>query len=130
MLDGDSTTGGWSNAYVKAATTQFTSISAARPADGVSLSWAPAREVDGLTAWFTVDAAHSLPATVAVSYWDGRGWRPAGGVGIQWATGSNQPTSITFDGVSTSRLRLDLTSGHPEAPDGFIELAELSVPAS
>jgi beta-galactosidase len=130
MVDGVTTSGGWSNAYDKAATRLLPPISAARPADQVSLSWASARPVDGLTAWFTVDARHSLPASVAVRYWDGQDWRPASGTQIVWAVGSNQPTRITFEAVPTTRLRLDLVSAHPEAPDGFVEIAELSLGAT
>jgi beta-galactosidase len=62
-----------------------------------------------------------------VSYWDGHGWQPATGASVTWAAGSNQPTSITFDTITTTRLRLDLTSSHPEAPDGFVEVAELAL---
>ena len=35
---------------------------------------------------------------------------------------------ITFDPVSTTRLRLDLTSAHPKAGNGFLAISELEVP--
>jgi beta-galactosidase len=63
-----------------------------------------------------------------VRYWNGHDWRPATGTRVAWATGSNQPTRITFDPVRTARLRLELTSSHPEAPDGFLAITELSLP--
>jgi beta-galactosidase len=44
------------------------------------------------------------------------------------ATASGQPTVVTFDPVSTTRLRLDLTSAHPKAGDGFLAISELEVP--
>jgi beta-galactosidase len=35
---------------------------------------------------------------------------------------------VSFDPVSTTRLRLDLTSAHPKAGDGFLAISELEVP--
>ncbi|MEN3310082.1 MAG: beta-galactosidase [Micromonosporaceae bacterium] len=130
MVDGVTDSGGWSNAYTKSATALLPSIGAARARDWVSLSWPAARSVAGITAWFTTDAGHSRPASVQVSYWDGQRWRAATGTSVAWAAGSNQPTSVTFDAVATTSLRLDLTSGHPEAPDGFLEIAELAPAAT
>jgi beta-galactosidase len=127
MVDGVSTSGGWSNAYTKDATALLPRISAARPADWVSVSWTPPRRVTEVTAWFTVDARHSLPAALTVSYWDGHGWRPATGTQVTWAAGSNEPTHITFAAVPTTRLRLDLASSHPQAPNGSVGIAELAV---
>jgi beta-galactosidase len=127
MVDGITASGGWSDAYTKTATPLLPRISAARPADWVSLAWTPSRRVTGVTAWFTVDTQDSLPASVSVLDWGDHGWQPATGVHVAWAAGSNQPTSITFDGVSTTRLRLVLTSSHPESPNGFLKIAELAV---
>jgi beta-galactosidase len=126
MVDGDTSSGGWSNAYVQQATALLPEISAARPADWVALSWEGPRSVSGVNAWFTVDARHFLPASVMVQYWDGRSWRAATGTHVTWATGSNEPTRIAFDAVRTTRLRLDLTSSHPEAANGFMEILELT----
>jgi beta-galactosidase len=127
MVDGITASGGWSDAYTKTATPLLPRISAARPADWVSLAWTPSRRVTGVTAWFTVDTQDSLPASVSVLDWGDHGWQPATGVQVAWAAGSNQPTSITFDGVSTTRLRLVLTSSHAESPNGFVKIAELAV---
>ena len=46
------------------------------------------------------------------------------------ASASGEPTEITFDPVSTTRLRLDLTSAHPKAGNGFIAISALEVPAA
>ena len=51
-----------------------------------------------------------------------------GNAHVEPATASGEPTVITFDPVSTTRLRLDLTSAHPKAPDGFVAISELEVP--
>ena len=127
LVDGVTSVGGWSNAYVKGATTTLPSVSAARPADWVSLNWPDTRRVTGLTAWFTVNARHMLPASFTVSAWDGKAWQPVTGTTVSWATDSNQPTTITFDQVATTALRLDLASGHPDASDGCLGLAELAI---
>ena len=49
---------------------------------------------------------------------------------VQLATASGEPTEISFDPVSTTRLRLDLTSAHPKAGDGFIAISTLEVPGA
>jgi len=49
-----------------------------------------------------------------LSYWDGRRFVPVRNLAIDWATGSNQPTMLTFGPVRSSQLRLDMTSAAPE----------------
>ena len=126
LVDGHTATGMWSNTYVKGATGLLPQISAARRTDWASLRWSPARELSGVTASFVVDAQRALPATVTVSTFDGQRWRPATGVRITWATGTNQPTRITFDPVTATALRLDLASSRPQMPSGFIGITELT----
>jgi beta-galactosidase len=46
---------------------------------------------------------------------------------VTWAAGTRRPTTVTFDPVATTRLRLVLTSSRPERPDGFLGIAELAV---
>lgn len=67
------------------------------------------------------------PATISVSYWNGTAFVPVGDPRIEWATGSGQPTRVTFTPVSTNRLRLDLTSRAPRTAKGFLGIAEMSV---
>ena len=47
---------------------------------------------------------------------------------VALATASGRPTVVTFEPVTTTRLRLDLTSAHPKAGDGFLAVRELEVP--
>ena len=47
-----------------------------------------------------------------------------GAVPATWADGGI-PTTITFDPVTTTRIRLDLTSAFPKAPNGFLQISEL-----
>jgi beta-galactosidase len=41
------------------------------------------------------------------------------------ATESEQPTTITFDKVSTTIVRLVFASAAPRTPDGFVQISEL-----
>ncbi|MFF3656806.1 glycoside hydrolase family 2 TIM barrel-domain containing protein [Streptomyces olivochromogenes] len=127
MLDGDAATG-WSNAFYKSATALLPAFSGARPEDWVSVAWARPRAVDRVEVSFTVDASHALPASVEVAVWDGRRYVPVKGTAVDWATASDAPTVITFDGVRGSRLRLLMASGHPGAVEGGLRISRLEVP--
>jgi beta-galactosidase len=83
--------------------------------------------VSQATAFFTLDTARALPATIDVSYWNGQAFVPVSHPVITWATASNQPTTITFDPVESTRIRLDLTSRSPNTANGFIQIAELQI---
>jgi beta-galactosidase len=124
MLDGDLGTG-WSNFYVADATALLPEISRAHAREWVSVSTPAPQRRDRLTAYFTVDAHHALPARIEVRSWDGRRYVPVRGLRVDRATGSNEPTTITFDPVETAKLRLDLTSAAPGTDRGFIRIAEL-----
>jgi beta-galactosidase len=121
MLDGDVTTA-WSNFYVAEATALLPDISLAHEREWVSLRWPEARSVDRVSASFVVDEAHALPAAIEASAWDGSRWVPVTGLQVE----PGAPTTITFDRVSTTMLRLDLTSAAPRTGRGFLAIAELS----
>ncbi|MGO1056294.1 glycoside hydrolase family 2 TIM barrel-domain containing protein [Crossiella sp. CA198] len=125
MLDGDPATA-WSNHYRKRATALLPEVSRAHPVAWVSVSGLDSGPVGSVAASFTTDVAHALPASIAVSYWDGRAFVPVRDAKISWATGSGQPTRITFGPVRTSRIRLDLTSRAPGTAHGFLRIAELT----
>jgi beta-galactosidase len=124
MLDGNTTSGGWSNYYNKPATALLHPVSRSHAAEWVSVSVGQG-SISSIEAYFTTDTARALPATIQVSSWDGRRFVPARGTRIEWATASNQPTRITFDPVRTSRIRLDMTSRSPGTATGFLQIAEL-----
>jgi beta-galactosidase len=125
MLDGNLSTG-WSNYYDKSATANLPPVSVSNPADWVSLTWRQPQRLAGISASFTTSAVLARPAKLAVSYWDGHRFAPVGNPAIGWATASNQPTTVTFDPVSTTALRLDMTSAAPATGVGFLQIAELS----
>ena len=128
MLDGDLATG-WSNFYNKSATALLPAISRAHAAEWVSAAvpgGGPA-SVGRLRAFFTIDARNAMPAQIAADYWDGKAFVPVRNLQVDKATASNQPTTITFDPVRTTKIRLDLTSPAPGTSTGFLRLAELNV---
>ncbi|MEW2398817.1 glycoside hydrolase family 2 TIM barrel-domain containing protein [Streptomyces sp. NPDC046862] len=129
MLDGDPSTG-WSNAFSKAATALLPAFNGARAEDWVSVDWGRPRTVDRVEVSFTVGAAHTLPASVEVSVWDGRRYVPVEGVKTEWATESDASTVITFDAVRGTRLRLLMTSAHPGDAKGAVRISRLEVPAT
>jgi beta-galactosidase len=92
----------------------------AHPTEWVSLTWPAARTIGSVRAYFTTDAH--------VSYLDGDRWVPVGGQQVDWATASNQPTTISFDPVTSTSVRLKLISPHPNESNGFFQIAELEVP--
>jgi beta-galactosidase len=126
MLDGDPATG-WSNAFSKSATALLPAFSGARAADWISVAWAAPRSIGSVTVAFTVDATHSLPATVTVSHWDGDRFVPARDQAVSWASASGGPTVITFARLHTDRIRLDLTSARPGSADGAQRITALTV---
>jgi beta-galactosidase len=130
MLDGNKASGGWSNFYEKAATALLPAVSSANASDWVSLEWPQARSLDSVTAWFTTGPKRVLPASLVVSFWDGKGYVPVSNPSITWASASNQPTVISFDPVQTTELRLEMTSPAPGSATGFLQISELEVPVS
>jgi beta-galactosidase len=100
----------------------------ARAGDWVSVSWPRAQKFSELRPYFTVDANNQLPATVRVSYWNGLRWVPVHGQRVSYAAGSDQPSSITFDPVTTTQVKLEMTSRSPGSPTtGNLTIAELEV---
>ncbi|MFC8143359.1 glycoside hydrolase family 2 TIM barrel-domain containing protein [Streptomyces paradoxus] len=124
MLDGDPATG-WSNGFFKQATPLLPAFDGARAEDWVSVDHGRTRGFDRVDVFFTVDAAHSLPAAIEVAVWDGRGWQAVRDTEIGWATASDAPTAITFKSVRGSRIRLTLTSRHPDEARGAMRISRL-----
>src|SRR5579875_2921585 len=124
MLDGNLGTA-WSNYYDKSATANVKAVSVSHAADWVSLSWAEPQQVGEITAFFTTGGPLALPASITVSYWNGRALVPVRDLKIAWATASNQATTLTFDPVRTGSVRLTMTSPSPGTAAGFLQIAEL-----
>ncbi len=131
MLDGNTASGGWSNRYSKAATQTLPQITNSHPEDWVSVSWPEAQRFKQLNVYFTLDANDQLPATVRVSYWNGLSWVPVTGQQITFASASDQPSTIAFDPVSTTKVKIDMTSRSPNDPvTGNLTISEIEIPGS
>jgi beta-galactosidase len=126
MLDGNPSTF-WSNRYTKVQTQTLNAVTNARRADWVSLTWAPAKQVGQLQANFITDANDELPASVTVYYRDANDdWVPVTDQHVTFAGASNTPSTITFDPVTTTALKLDMTSAAPYDPTtGNLAISEL-----
>jgi hypothetical protein len=127
MLDGMTTTGGWSNGFARGANLNLPAVSRAHASDWVSVTWFQPQHFSKLVAHFTTSTTRSLPASVAVSYWNGTDWVPVSNAAVTWATASNEPSTITFDPVVASKVRLDMVSQFPGASNGHVQIAELQV---
>jgi beta-galactosidase len=125
MLDGNPGTS-WSNFYVKAATANLPAVSVSHASEWVSLRWTRPQTIGTLNATFVTSSTLSLPAAVAVTYWNGTTFVQAGDQQVTLATASGQPSVITFDPVTTTQVRLELTSPAPGTSTGFFAVAELS----
>jgi beta-galactosidase len=129
MLDGNMSTA-WSNYYHKVATANVKAISVSHPSDWVSVSWPEPQRFAEIQAFFTTGGPLALPASITVSYWDGRAFVPARNVHVALATASNQATTVTFDPVTSREVRLTMTSPAPGTATGFLQIAELQVVTS
>ena len=130
MLDGNPATY-WSNRYSKVATQTLNTVTNARPGDWVSVIWTPptlpAKRVDTLRPSFITDANDELPASVTVYYRNASGdWVPVTGQQVTFAGASNTPSTIIFDPVTTTGLKLEMTSAAPYDPTtGNLAISEL-----
>ena len=87
MLDGTTTTGGWSSFYNKSATALLNAVSLAHASEWVSVSWPAYQTVGTLRPYFTLDAQRQLPAAYKVTYWDGSAFVPVKDLSVTEATG-------------------------------------------
>ncbi|MDX6393127.1 MAG: beta-galactosidase [Streptosporangiaceae bacterium] len=126
MLDGDLTTG-WSNYYNKSGTANLHAVSVSHASEWVSVGWPAPQAFNSVQASFTISATLARPASIAVSFWDGHDFTPVKNLAIDWATASNQPTTLTFDPVHSAQVRLDMTSPAPGTAAGFLQIVELHV---
>jgi beta-galactosidase len=131
MLDGNTTSGGWSDRYSKGATQTLPEITNSHPEDWVSVGWPNAQRFTQCNVYFTLDANSQLPATVRVSYWNGLSWVPVTGQQVTFASASDQPSTIVFDPISTTQVKIDMTSRSPNDPvTGNLTISEIEIPGT
>lgn len=118
-------TTGWSNRYAKEATALLPAFNLAQPTDWVSLTWTTPQALSSLVAYFHLASGLTMPAQLTVTYWNGTAFVPAGHPRVTRAAASDQPTAIAFDKISTTQVRLVITSSAPGTSTGFVQISEL-----
>ncbi|NJC85967.1 glycoside hydrolase family 2 TIM barrel-domain containing protein [Planosporangium mesophilum] len=119
MLDGDPATG-WSSAFDKAPTALLPRFNTARHRDWVSVSWANPQRFGTIRTSFVTSATCAPPARIEVTYWDGTREVPVRGLTVT-------PDALTFEPVTTTRVRLTMTSAFPDTAKGHLRIASLEV---
>jgi beta-galactosidase len=131
MLDGVSTSGGWSNRYTKAATQTLPEITNSHSEDWVSISWSRPQSFSRMDVYYTLDVHDQLPASIRVSYWNGLTWVPVSQQRVAYAASTDEPTTISFSPVGTTAVKLDMTSRSPGDPTtGNLTIAEIRIPGT
>jgi beta-galactosidase len=129
MLDGNPDTQ-WSNYYAVSASANLLPVSSSHTSEWVSLSWGQPQRFGQLKVSFVTGGPLSLPDSITVTYWNGRELVPVPNVQIDWATAPGQPTTLTFDPVTTLRVRITMTSPSPGTSAGFLAIADLQAVTS
>jgi beta-galactosidase len=124
MLDGSPETH-WSSYYAVPASANLLPVSSSHVSEWVSLSWGQPQRFGQLKVSFVTGGPLSLPASITVTYWNGRELVPVPNVQIERAAASGQPTIVTFDPVTTARVRITMTSPSPGTSEGFLAIADL-----
>ena len=129
MLDGTTTTGGWSSAYNKSATALLPAVSKAHDSEWVSVKWPSAQTFGEIRPYFTVSSTRAFPSAFAVTYWDGSAFVPVKNLTVTQAADSNQPSTLSFDPVNTDQVRIEMTTPPDKAGTntGFFQITELEV---
>ncbi|WP_171686515.1 Ig-like domain-containing protein [Paenibacillus planticolens] len=131
MLDGNTTSGGWTNKYNIAATANLPAVNNTRPYEFVQVNWPQFNTFSSVKLYFTTGGTApttNLPKTLDVQYWDGLQWVSAGNQKIVWATASNQASTVTFDMVTTTKIRIGMENATPYSTTaGGMAITELEV---
>jgi beta-galactosidase len=91
------------------------------------VSWPEPHTLGTIKAYFTTGSGRALPAAIRVTCRRGGTDVPVRNLKIDWAAGSNEPTTISFDPVTAPSVRLDLAGPAPGTTTGFLQVAELQV---
>ena len=67
------------------------------------------------------------PASIVVDYWNGEEWVHASNSTVSFADESLEATTVSFDPITTQRVRIYMFNDTPHTPDGTIQIAEIEV---
>ncbi|MDR2671196.1 MAG: DUF4982 domain-containing protein, partial [Oscillospiraceae bacterium] len=103
----------WDNYATPGGTVVLDDVPASRAYDWVQTYWPDEQTFDEVRLFFTTDANYALPGKLKAQYWDGFGWVDAPNQQLTKATASNEETTITFDAVTSSKVRVQLWNATP-----------------
>ncbi|MDR2671613.1 MAG: InlB B-repeat-containing protein, partial [Oscillospiraceae bacterium] len=112
MLNGN-TTNSWNNAFSTSTTVVLAAVTASRPYEFVETYWPTEQTFDQVSLYFTVNTNNQIPKTLNVQYWDGFAWVDAGHQEVSFAAASNAETKVTFDAVTSTRVRVGMENATP-----------------
>jgi beta-galactosidase len=128
LLDGSTTaTTGWSNAYNKAATALLPAISSAHASEWVSVAWPTPQTFAQIQPYVITSATRAMPATFDVTYWNGSAFVPVSNLVVTKATTTNLPSTLAFDPINTTQVKIEMTSPAPGTNTGFLQITELAI---
>jgi beta-galactosidase len=116
MLDGNTTSGGWTNKYNISATGYLPAVNNTRPYEFVQVSWPGYQTFNSLKLYFTTGGSapsSDLPKSLDVQYFDGLKWVSAANQAVIWTRVSNRPTTIKFDNVTAAKVRVIMENATP-----------------
>ncbi|HHW01078.1 MAG TPA: DUF4982 domain-containing protein [Clostridiaceae bacterium] len=133
MLDGNYNTL-WTNSYSISATAVLPAVNNSRPYEFVQVYWPEYVTFDTIKLYFRTGniisgtPSANMPASLDVQYWNGVEWVSAGNQLVEWAAASNQATTITFDKITTTKVRVGMENGTPYSKQtGNMAITEFEV---
>ncbi|UJF31430.1 Ig-like domain-containing protein [Paenibacillus hexagrammi] len=131
MLDGNTTSGGWTNRYSISATANLPLVNATRPYEFVQVYWPDYKTFHSIKLYFTTGGTaptNNLPKSLDVQYWNGLQWVSAKNQQVNWATASNEATTITFDPAIATKVRVGMENATPySSASGAMAITEFEV---
>ena len=118
MLDGNNNTL-WTNSYSISATAVLPAVNNSRPYEFVQVYWPEYVTFDTIKLYIRTGniisgtPAASMPKSLDVQYWNGVEWVSAGNQAVEWAGGSGQATTITFNNITTTKVRVGMENATP-----------------
>ncbi|MDR1158200.1 MAG: InlB B-repeat-containing protein, partial [Oscillospiraceae bacterium] len=75
--------------------------------------WPAEQTFDQVSLYFTADTNNKIPSALNVQYWDGFAWVDAERQEVSFAAASNAETRVTFDAVTSTRVRVGMENATP-----------------
>ncbi len=148
MLD-TSATSLWANKYSEGSTNVLPTITNSNHRDWVQVNWPTTQYFSEIDPFFACAApctspttGYELPSSVTVTYWNGSAWVPVTNQQTTYGTASEGKSTITFDPIGTTKIRLWMIGGVDSGNDqggalvagsattGNLGISQLQVPGN